>query len=97
MARKVKEEEVKATTTRKGLFISVTYRVWNQEKPVTKPIEVKNRQEALAMCKEMATHGLVYAEGERYERYERYILPKDILDLTIFEGEVVVEEEPNAT
>jgi hypothetical protein len=94
MARKIKEEEVKATTTRKGLFISITYKVWNQEKPVTKPIEVKNRQEALAMCKEMATHGLVYAEGESYDRY---ILPKDILDLTIFEGEVVVEEDPNAT
>jgi hypothetical protein len=93
MARKVKEEEVKATTTRKGLFIGIYYQDHHTGKIITVNSQVKNDMEAQAQCREIAVHGFMVKDGP----VTRYLLPGRIVDLVVYEGEVVVEEEPNAT
>jgi hypothetical protein len=93
MARKVKEEEVKATTTRKGLFIGIYYQDHHSGKILTVNNQVKNELEAQAQCREIAAHGFMVKDGP----VMHYLLPQRIVDLWVYEGEVVVEEEPNAT
>jgi hypothetical protein len=94
MARKVKEEEVKATTTRHGLFIGIYYQDHQSGKVLAVTSQVKNEFEAQAQCKEIAAHGFMVKDGP----VMRYLLPHRIVDLVVYEGEVVVEEEePNAT
>jgi hypothetical protein len=92
MARKVKEEEVKSTT-RKGLFIGIYYQDHHSGKVITVNSQVKNDMEAQAQCREIAVHGFMVKDGPAM----RYLLPNRIVDLVVYEGEVVVEEEPNAT
>jgi hypothetical protein len=91
MARKVKEEEVKATTTRKGLFIGIYYQDHHSGKILTVTSQVKNELEAQAQCKEIAAHGFMVKDGP----VMHYLLPHRIVDLLVYEGEVV-EEEANA-
>jgi hypothetical protein len=94
MARKVKEEEkVKPTTTKKAWFLGITYMLNLDGRNQVVSVQVRDYQDALMNAREIALHGFV----DVFTGIKRYVMPKDILDIIFVEGEVVVEEEPNAT